>query len=387
VVPGVTSAIAVPAYAGIPVTLRHSSTSFTVVTGHEDTAAGHEGSFNWDAVAKVGGTIIVMMGAARIHSIAARLIDGGLSPDTPLASITWGTRPEQRTLRATLGTIANHQIEAPATIVIGEVAAENLGWFEHRPLFGRRIVVTRAREQTSALSDKLADLGATVIELPAIAIEDAADGGAALRRAAVGVGEYDWLVLTSPNGVHRLLACMTDARSLAGVRIAAIGPGTASALADHAIRADLVPDRFVGEALLEAFPDPPAPATRRGRVLVARAAVARDILPDGLRERGWDVDVVEAYRTVAASPTPEQLASASGADAITFTSSSTVSRYLEVAGASTVPRFVACIGPITAATAREAGLHVDVEAEVYSVDGLVDALVSGLAGSVAPSPR
>jgi uroporphyrinogen III methyltransferase/synthase len=381
VVPGVTSAIAVPAYAGIPVTLRHSSTSFTVVTGHEDHVAGHDGSVNWDAVAKVGGTIIVMMGAARIGSIAARLIAGGRPTTTPVAAITWGTRPEQRTVRATLGTIGELQIEAPATVVIGEVAAENLAWFEHRPLFGRTVVVTRARDQASALSEKLTDLGAIVVELPTIAIDDAADAGAALRHAASSLGLYDWLVLTSPNGVRRLLDCVTDARSLAGVKVAAIGPGTAKALADRAIVADLVPDEFVAEALLDAFPKPPA--SYRGRVLLARAAVARDVLPDGLRERGWDVDVVDAYRTVAASPTRAQLDAAAAADAITFTSSSTVERYLEIAGPAAVPPFVACIGPITAATARDAGLRVDVEAEVHSIDGLVDALAIGLAGAGA----
>src|SRR6476646_4332709 len=170
VVPGITSAIAVPAYAGIPVTLRHSSTSVTLVTGHEDPAVGDEGTVDWEAVARVGGTIVVLMGVARIAQIAERLIAGGRSADTPVASITWGTRPEQRTVRATLRTIGALTLEAPATIVIGEVAAQKLEWFERRPLFGKRVVVTRARDQASGLTARLLDLGATVIELPTIVI-------------------------------------------------------------------------------------------------------------------------------------------------------------------------------------------------------------------------
>jgi uroporphyrinogen III methyltransferase/synthase len=380
VVPGVTSAIAVPAYAGIPVTLRHSSTSFTVVTGHEDPAVGGaEGTVDWDAVARVGGTIVVLMGAARIASIAEKLIAAGRSPSTPVAAVTWGTRPQQRTVRATLATIAAQPIDAPATIVIGEVAAEDLTWFERRPLFGRTVVVTRAREQASALTSALVASGADVVELPAIEIVDPDDGGAALRDAArqTAAGAYDWAVLTSANGARRYLDALRDARDLGGVHVAAIGPGTADVLAGRGVVADLVPDRFVAEALLDAFPDPGAVGT--GHVLLARAAVARDVLPEGLRAKGWDVDVVDAYKTVAAQPTAAQLEAAARADAITFTSSSTVERYLEVAGADRVPPVVACIGPITAATARHHGLDVTVEADVHTVGGLVDALTAALA--------
>jgi uroporphyrinogen III methyltransferase/synthase len=371
VVPGITSAIAVPAYAGIPLTLRHSSTSFTVVTGHEDPSVGAQGSVDWEALSRVGGTIVVLMGVARIRQIAQRLLDSGRSPDTPVAAVTWGTRPEQRTVRATLSTIADHSLEPPATIVIGEVAALDLTWFEQRPLFGRRVVVTRAREQASELTARFEAMGARVIELPTIRIEVPDDGGAALRRAAGEIGSYDWAVLTSANGAHRLLAALHDARDLGGVRVAAIGPGTEAALFAGNVRADLVPDRFVAESLLESFP--PAPGSG-GRVLLARAAVARDVLPDGLRERGWQVDVVPAYKTVNANPTPSELDDAAAADVITFTSSSTVDRYLEVAGSEHVPAVVACIGPITAATARQRGLHVDIEAAVHSLDGLVDAI-------------
>jgi uroporphyrinogen III methyltransferase/synthase len=374
VVPGITSAIAVPAYAGIPLTLRHSSTSFTVVTGHEDPSVGELGTVDWDALGRVGGTIVVLMGVARIGKIAERLLASGRSPDTPVAAITWGTRPDQRTVRATLATIASKALEPPATIVIGDVAALDLAWFERRPLFGRRIVVTRAREQASDLSGRLEAVGAEVIELPAIAIEDPADGGAALRDAVARVRSYDWLVLTSANGAQRLLAELRDARDLGDVQVAAIGPGTADALLQGNVRADLVPSRFVAEALLDEFP--PSPAHGTGRVLLARAGVARDVLPDGLRERGWSVDVVDAYRTVPVTPSKQLLAAAATADAITFTSSSTVERYLEAGGQTAIPPVVACIGPITADTARARGLTVDIEAQVHSIAGLVDAVVN-----------
>ena len=376
VVPGITSAIAVPAYAGIPVTLRHSSTSVTLVTGHEDPDVGDDGTVDWEAVARVGGTIVVLMGVARIGQIAARLIAGGRSADTPVASITWGTRPEQHTVRATLGTIGEHALEAPATIVIGEVAAQNLEWFEGRPLFGKRVVVTRAREQASGLKARLADLGASVIELPTIVIDDPADGGEALRRAAAEARSYDWVVLTSANGADRFLRCLHDGRDLGGVKVAAIGPGTADALARANIRADLVPTKYVAEALLDEFPAPSE--SRGGRVLLARAAVARDVLPDGLRALGWHVDVVEAYRTRTDAPSESVLKAAAEADIITFTSSSTVDRFVEIAGLARVAPFVACIGPVTAATARAQGLTVDVEASVHSIDGLVRALVAAV---------
>jgi uroporphyrinogen III methyltransferase/synthase len=377
VVPGITSAIAVPAYAGIPLTLRHSSTSFTVVTGHEDPSVGEEGTVDWSALARVGGTLVVLMGVARIRQIAERLLASGLPPDTPVAAVTWGTRPDQRTVRATLATIGDQPLLPPATIVIGEVAALDLAWFERRPLFGKRVVVTRAREQASELSARLGALGASVVELPTIAIDDPDDGGAALRRAATDVQQYDWLVVTSANGAERFLAELRDARSLGGVRVAAIGPGTAETLRRANVEPDLIPSRFVAESLLEEFPPPPT--EREGRLLLARAAVARDVLPEGLRARGWNVDVVIAYKTVAATPDERDITAAASADLITFTSSSTVDRYLEVAGSRNVPPVVACIGPITAETARERGVHVDIEAQVHSLDGLVDAIVSHFA--------
>jgi uroporphyrinogen III methyltransferase/synthase len=366
VVPGITSAVAVPAYAGVPVTHRGLSTSFTVVTGHEDPWAATE--TDWDAVARVGGTIVVLMGAATRGAIAERLIGAGLPDSTPVASVQWGTRPQQRTVRTTLAGLADAPVEAPATIVIGAVAGLDVAWFERRPLFGRRIVVTRAREQASALVTRLHDLGAETVELPAIEVRDPADGGVALREAAADVASYDWVVFTSANAVDRFLPLLRDARAFGSARIAAIGPGTAERLAAGNVVADLVPDRYVAEGLLEQFPAGP------GRVLLPRAAVARDVLPDGLRASGWAVDVVEAYRTEQAAPDPSVLAAAAAADAVTFTSSSTVTNYLAVASGP-VPPVVACIGPVTAETARAAGLDVTVEADVHTVDGLVDALL------------
>jgi uroporphyrinogen III methyltransferase/synthase len=288
--------------------------------------------------------------------------------------VRWGTRPEQRTVRATLATIADQELATPSVIVVGDVAAEDLAWFERRPLFGRRVVVTRTRDQASQLAVALRAAGAEPVEVPVIEVADPADGGAALAAAAGRLDTYDWVVLTSPNGARRLLEAVAgqggDARRFGAARIAAIGPGTAASLAVGGLRADLVPERFVAESLLEAFPTGP------GRVLLARAAVARDVLPDGLRAAGWEVDVVDAYRTVPASVTEATAAALVGADVVTFTSSSTVERFVEAFGVDAVPPVVACIGPITAATARDRGLAVDVEAEVHSVDGLVAALVA-----------
>ena len=373
IVPGITSAVAVPAYAGVPVTHRGLATSFTVVTGHEDPWAASE--TDWDAVARLGltgGTIVVLMGVATRGAIADRLVHGGLAPDTPVAAVRWGTRAEQETVRTTLRDLGAAALEAPATIVVGPVAGLDLAWFERRPLFGTRIVVTRAREQASALVDRLRTLGAETIELPAIEIADPADGGVAVRKAADAIATYSWVVFTSANAVARFMPLLRDARALGPVRVAAIGPGTADALAEFGVTADLVPDRFVAEALLDAVPD------GQGRVLLPRAAVARDVLPAGLEAKGWDVDVVEAYRTEPAAPSEAALEAAATADAITFTSSSTVTNFLAVAGADRVPGLVACIGPVTADTARAAGLRVDVVAEEHTIDGLVDALCAAL---------
>ncbi len=376
VVPGISSAIAAPAYAGIPVTLRHSSTSFTVVTGHEDPDKG--GELDWDAVARLGGTIVILMGIGRLPKIVARLLDGGLAPETPVASVTWGTRPEQTTVRATLGTILDRldELHPPSVIVIGRVAAEELGWFTRRPLLGRRVVVTRTRQQASALVDALRALGAAPVEVPLIEIEAPSDDGAALRSAVAALTGVAWVVLTSPNGAERFCAALRDGRDLAGVRLAAIGPGTAAVLAQHHLVVDLVPERYVAEALLDAMPDAPPGG---GRIVLARAEAARDVLPDGLRSRGWDVEVVAAYRTAPVAPDELAHAAVASADAITFTSSSTVTSFVDAFGTGALPPTVACIGPITAATARSLGIEVDVEAEEHTIAGLVEALRTHLA--------
>ncbi len=385
VVPGISSALAAPAYAGIPVTLRNYSTSFTVVTGHEHPGAGADGSVDWRAVAAVGGTVVILMGVGRIRHITEELIAGGLPAGTPAAAVRWGTRPSQRTVRATLGTIANAPLEAPAVIVVGAVASVDLRWFESRPLLGRRVVVTRARAQASSLRALLEHQGAEVLEVPTIAVTDPADGGATLRRTAARLGRADWVVLTSTNGVARLVAALTaeglDARAFGGARVAAIGPGTAAALADAGIRADLVPERFVAESLLEAFPAAPPGG---GTVVLVRAAVARDTLPEGLSELGWQVQVVDAYATIAAPAGDAERAGLATADVVTFTASSTVDRFVEAFGVGAVPPVVACIGPVTAATARRHGLRVDVEAAVHTMDGLVDALTTWARGGASP---
>jgi uroporphyrinogen-III synthase len=295
-----------------------------------------------------------------------------------VAAVQWGTRPEQRTVRATLSTIADQPLGTPSTIVIGDVAASDLAWFENRPLFGRRVVVTRAREQAGELVAQLQAQGAATVEVPAIEIRDPADGGAALALAAGRLGDYSWVILTSSNGARRLLEAVRgtgrDTRAFGGARLAAIGPGTAEALATAGLVVDLVPPRFVAESLLEVFPEPTDPAANR--VLLVRAAVARDILPEGLRAKGWDVEVVEAYRTEQAPLAEEQAAAVAGADVVTFTSSSTVTNFLAAIGDRPIPAVVVAIGPITAATARGHGLAVDVEAEIHTIEGLVDALVA-----------
>jgi uroporphyrinogen III methyltransferase/synthase len=382
VVPGITSAIAAPAYAGIPVTHRGVSTSVTIVTGHEDPNKGTLDT-DWDALARARGTLVILMGAGRVSDIARALMDGGRAAETPVAAVRWGTRPEQHTTRATLATIADVSVEAPSAIVVGDVAALDFSWFERRPLFGRSVVVTRAREQASDLRVRLDDLGAEVLELPAIALHP-------IDFDLPELSSYDWLVFTSANGVDAffdggLAPAGLDTRALGTARVAAIGPGTASALAQRGVRADLLPDRFVAESLLEAFPPPDEPGAK---FLLARAEVARDILPKGLAQAGYTVDVLAVYRTLAAAPDAEMLARvrAGAVDAITFTSSSTVSNFCDTITTIPDPQpLVVSIGPVTSDTARARGLRVDQEADPHTLDGLVTALVRAL-GSRSYAP-
>jgi uroporphyrinogen III methyltransferase / synthase len=376
VVPGITSAIGAATYAGIPVTHRGVSTHFTVVTGHEDpTKAQHD--VDWAALARAGGTLVILMGAGRVAAIAEALVTGGLASDTPVAAVRNGTRPDQHTVRATLGTVADAGIRAPSAIVVGDVAALDLAWFERRPLFGRSVVVTRAREQASDLRSRLEMLGAEVLELPTIAIEPLAFALPDLDRIA-------WLVFTSANGVDAffdrgLVPAGLDARALQGVNLAAIGPATDVALAARGVHADLVPERFVAESLLDAFPAP-RPG-RASQVVIACGEQARDVLPDGLRARGYDVETLAVYRTVQASPDPSTLARvrADAVDAVTFTSSSTVTNLCDLLGTVPDPQpVVVSIGPATSEAARARGLRVDVEADPHTVDGVVDALLDTL---------
>ena len=254
-------------------------------------------------------------------------------------------------------------------LVIGAVAGLDLAWFEARPLFGRTIVVTRAREQASGLVVRLQRLGAATVELPTIRITDPSDGGSALAAAAATVAGVDWVVFTSVNAVDRFLALLRDARAFSTARVAAVGPGTAEALARHRVVADLVPPRAIAESLVEAFPAGP------GRVLLPQAAAARPTVAAGLTAAGWQVEVVEAYRTEPAVPSAAALAEAAAADAITFTSASTVAGHVAAAGTAGLPSVVASIGPVTTAAAEAAGIPVTVEASPHTVDGLVDALV------------
>ena len=373
VVPGITSAVAVPAYAGIPVTHRGLSTSFSVVTGHSRVAVDTE--TNWEALALVGGTIVVLMGVAHRGEIATRLMDGGLSPATPVAAVHWGTRPAQRSLRTTLAGLGQVELQPPSTIVIGDVAGLDLAWFEARPLFGRTVVVTRAREQASGLADRLRRAGAAVVEVPTVAMIDPADAGTALREAAAGLADVDWVAFTSTNAVERLWAHVHDARAFGSCRIAAVGAATAEALAAHGLRADLVPSaQATSEALAAAFP------SGDGRVLLPQADRALPALAEGLAAKGWQVEVVEAYRTVMATPPLDRLAAAAAADAITFTSGSTVAGYLAVAGdRQAVPPVVVTIGPKTTAAAERAGLTVTAEAAASTVEALAEAVTQALA--------
>jgi uroporphyrinogen III methyltransferase/synthase len=385
VVPGVTAGVAASAYAGIPVTHRDQASAVAFVTGHEDPEKA-ESSLDWEALARFPGTLVFYMGVKRLSDNAAALIAAGRDPGEPAAAIERGTMEGQRTVAATLGTLAE-QVEragvgAPALIVVGPVVSrrQELAWLERRPLHGREVVVTRARAQASGLAATLRGLGATVIELPAIRIEARIDAEP-VRRAVRAIGDYELICLTSPNGVRLLFEALAaagrDARALAGATVAAIGPGTAAALAERGIEADVVPERFVAEGLVEALG---AVEVSGRRVLVARAAEAREVLPEALRDRGAQVDDVALYETLREEPDPAAVEAAAGADYVTFTSSSTVRNLVEALGDRFPGRArIVSIGPITSKAARSAGLTVDVEAERHDIDGLLAALLADAA--------
>jgi uroporphyrinogen III methyltransferase/synthase len=383
VVPGVTAGIAAPAYAGIPVTHRDEASAVAFVTGHEDPAKP-ESAIDWPALAAFPGTLVLYMGVRRLPEIAARLIEAGRSADEPAAVVERGTLPGQRTVTAPLAEIATAaaDVRPPAVTLVGPVARlrEGLAWIERRPLHGRRVVVTRARAQASGLAATLRGLGADVLEAPAIRIDPRPIEGE-IARVADTIADYDVICLTSPNGVALLFEALAargrDARALAGAMVAAIGPGTARELGARGIRADVVPERSVAESLLAELEKTDLAGKR---ALIPRAAEARDVLPDGLREAGAEVDVVPLYDTVGEELAASTVDAIARAEYVTFTSSSTVTRFLDAVGDG-MPNGarVVSIGPITSATARERGLEVHVEAQRHDVDGLVEALVDDAA--------
>jgi uroporphyrinogen III methyltransferase / synthase len=379
VVPGVTAGVAAPAYAGIPVTHRDAASAVAFVTGHEDPDKP-ETALDWDALARFPGTLVLYMGIKNLPLIAERLAAAGRDPGEAAAVVERGTHPGQRTVADTLAGIAARVeaegVRAPAITVVGPVAGlrETIAWLERRPLYGEVVAVTRARAQASGLAVRLQELGAEVVETPAIRIEPRPLDGDLLA-AVQGIGDYVLACLTSPNGVRLLFDALAgtgrDARALAGATVAAIGPGTAAELERRGVRPDVVPEQFVAEALVEAL-EPIELAGRR--VLVARAAEARSMLPDALRARGAEVDDVALYETVAEPLGDAERAALERATYVTFTSSSTVRFLLESGARPPEGARVVSIGPITSATAQEHGLTVHVEAERHDVDGLVDAL-------------
>jgi uroporphyrinogen III methyltransferase/synthase len=375
VVPGVTAGVAATAYAGIPVTHREAASAVAFVTGHEDPSKP-ESALDWQALAAFPGTLVVYMGVRRLEQITERLQQAGRKPDEPAALVERGTLPGQRVVTGTLATIASaaeqQQIKAPALAVFGDVVSlrERLQWLERRPLTGRTVAVTRARAQSSGLAARLRALGANVVEVPAIRIEP-------LDGPAPDLERFDLVCLTSPNGARllfeRLHAAGLDARSLHRARVAAIGPGTAAELRRHGLIADVVPERFVAESLVEALAGIPV-----RHALVARAADARDVLPDALGERGADVEVLPLYETVAEPLGEREREAALGADYVTFTSSSTVRYFLDSLNGHPLPEAlrIVSIGPVTSETLRERGLEPHIEAARHDIDGLVEALVT-----------
>lgn len=389
IVPGVTAGVAAPAYAGIPVTHRGVATSVTFVTGHEDPAKAATQT-DWEALARSGTTIVLYMGVRSLAQTAKALIRGGMPPTTPAAAIRWATYPAQRTVEATLATLAERVAEAgltaPVLTVIGRVAAlrDEIRWFdlpERRPLLGRRILVTRATSQASALTEQLRALGAAVTEMPATRVELLDRGPLLAAISAGGLTRYRHLVFTSQNAVHivwdALRAAGLDARALAGVVVSAVGPATAEALLEHGIAADVSPKRFVAEGVLEALG---SRADVRGeRVLYPAAVGARDALPAGLRVLGATVDVIPIYRSVFDGADAAALCArlaAGDMDLVTVTSGSAVRGYLEAVGPELAGRVnAASIGPITSAAARAAGIPVITEAEPSTIAGLVTAIL------------
>jgi uroporphyrinogen III methyltransferase/synthase len=383
IVPGISSAIAGPAYAGIPVTHRDHNTQLTIFTGHEDPTKGFS-SIDYAQLANAPGTKVFLMGVARLREIAASFIANGASPETPIALTRWATTTSQKTIVGTLATIADvadaEKFSSPAVAVIGEVVNErkSINWFENKPLFGKRIVVTRTREQAGELRKSLRDLGADVIELPTIRIEGPPDRHE-FAELVTHAHEYDWLVFTSPNGVERFFdaffATYPDARSLGNPRIAAIGNGTANKIREYRFTVDLIPERFVAEGLIDAFKKE---SIENLTMLWVKAAETRDIVGEGLTKLGAIVDECIAYQTVAETEdvtgARARLAS-EGADMITFTSSSTVDHFFALGLDWPEDCVAASIGPITSETLCKKGMKPALEASKHDIPGLTAAIV------------
>ncbi len=386
-VPGISSTVSAPAYAGIPLTHRDYASSVTIITGHENPDKG-KSVLDWPALARSASTLVFVMGMKNLRDIVAHLLDAGMDPATPAALVYRGTTPRQRSLVSTLAELPDEArrqaFTNPSVIVVGEVCRlhHELNWFEKRPLFGRSVVVTRAREQASGLAASLEALGAEVVQFPAIRIEPLPDEP--LQAAVEELDSYDFVIFTSVNGVHLFWQAMRktgrDARAFAGCRLVAIGPATAEALEGHGLHADIVPDKYVAEGVIEAIQKfGPLPGKR---FLLPRAAQAREILPDALRQGGAVVDVLPCYRTVpeaAPAATILERIKAGDVDCVTFGSSSTVENFLSLVPAGVLrehPEVVlAAIGPVTAQTLRRHGLEPSLQPEEYTIPALVKALV------------
>ena len=387
-IPGISSTVSAPAYAGIPLTHRSYASSVTIVTGHEDPTKA-ESALDWRALARSAATLVFVMGMKNLPEIAKRLIDAGLAPDTPAALVYRGTTPRQRSLVSTIADLpaaaVREKFTNPSVIVVGGVCAlrDELNWFEQKPLFGRSVVVTRAREQASGLAATLAELGAEVVQCPTIRIAPLEDT-ASLDRAVRELAGYAWVIFTSVNGVRffwkRLRAAGLDARALGGRMVAAIGPATAAELELHGVHADFVPEKYVAEGVVEGLL---ARGSLEGaRVLIPRALVAREVLPEALAAAGALVDVVPAYRTVPDASRGEEVIArveAGTLDCVTFGSSSTVENFLAIVPADLLKAHpsvkLAAIGPVTARTLARHGLPCDIMPTVYTIPALVQALV------------
>ncbi len=387
IIPGISSAYSVPAYAGIPVTFRGVTSTVAFITGHEDpTKDGTD--IDWEKISTGAGTLVFLMGVHNLAKIVHQLIRYGRRETTPVALIRWGTLPRQEILTGTLANIVDkveqENFKPPAIIIVGDVIKlrEKLKWFETKPLFGKRILVTRSRSQASDLVELLEKNGAEPIEFPTIKIVPP-DDFAPLDSAIANLETYDWAVFTSVNGVdyffERLKASGKDLRELKGVRIAAIGPATAKRVESLNLLVDYVPDEYRGEAVVEGFKKAGVSGLK---ILIPRAEVAREVLPDQLREMGATVDVAVAYKTVTDESKSDEIKSllAKGkVDVITFTSSSTAKNFVKSLKGSDLEKLlenvaIACIGPITAETTRNLGLKVDIEAKEYTIPGLVEAI-------------